>query len=181
MSTNFSLGKPCKRGNMAPSNSSGCTCEECRNARRERVRAAWAGLSSEEKAKRAEKLKTYRQNNPEYRERANAKLRAMHSADGRLRLWYASRERAKKLGLPHTIAIEDIHIPDVCPALGIPLRQGTVTDRSNSPSLDRIRPELGYVPGNIAVISYRANTIKQNATSEELLAVAAWVEKVTTK
>jgi hypothetical protein len=44
-----------------------------------------------------------------------------------------------------------------------------------SPSLDRIKPELGYVPGNIQVISARANVMKNDATPEELLAFANWV------
>lgn len=46
----------------------------------------------------------------------------------------------------------------------------------SSPSLDRLRPELGYVRGNICVISNLANRIKSNATSaEELEHVAAWM------
>ena len=45
----------------------------------------------------------------------------------------------------------------------------------SSPSLDRIIPELGYVPGNVQVISHQANTMKSNATLKELKAFAAWV------
>lgn len=37
-----------------------------------------------------------------------------------------------------------------------------------SPSLDKIIPSLGYAKGNIWVISYRANTIKNNCTFEEI-------------
>ena len=37
----------------------------------------------------------------------------------------------------------------------------------DSPSLDRIVPELGYVKGNIRVISNRANHLKSDATLEE--------------
>lgn len=38
----------------------------------------------------------------------------------------------------------------------------------DSPSLDKIIPSLGYAKGNIWVISYRANTIKNNCTFEEI-------------
>lgn len=38
----------------------------------------------------------------------------------------------------------------------------------DSPSIDRIIPELGYTKGNIRVISNRANLLKSNATIEEL-------------
>ena len=40
--------------------------------------------------------------------------------------------------------------------------------RLSSPSLDKVIPSLGYVKGNIWVISYRANTIKNNCTFEEI-------------
>ena len=46
-----------------------------------------------------------------------------------------------------------------------------------SPSVDRIRGELGYVRGNICVISWRANKLKADATAEELEAIAAYIRK----
>jgi len=49
--------------------------------------------------------------------------------------------------------------------------------RPDSPSVDRIRPELGYVPGNVAVISVKANFIKGNATAAEIRLVAEWLDK----
>lgn len=36
------------------------------------------------------------------------------------------------------------------------------------PSLDKIIPKLGYVKGNVWVVSNKANRIKSNATIEEL-------------
>jgi len=52
-------------------------------------------------------------------------------------------------------------VPEFCPVLGIkivPGRQGKgKATEDNSPSLDKFIPEKGYVPGNIAVISWRAN------------------------
>lgn len=83
-----------------------------------------------------------------------------------------SKSRAKKKGFEHTITIEDIHIPEVCPLLGIPLFPGIGGVCPNSPTLDRIDSSKGYTPDNIWVISYKANTIKSNATPEELLTIA---------
>ena len=53
-----------------------------------------------------------------------------------------------------TITINDLVFPERCPVLNIPLLStGKRTD--NSPSLDRIIPSLGYVPGNVKVISWK--------------------------
>ena len=46
-----------------------------------------------------------------------------------------------------------------------------------SPTLDKTIPALGYVPGNIAVISWRANRLKNNGTLEELEALVEWMRK----
>ena len=48
----------------------------------------------------------------------------------------------------------------------------------NSPSLDRIVPELGYIPSNVVVISYKANAIKRNATPQEIRRVADFYERL---
>lgn len=83
-----------------------------------------------------------------------------------------SKSRAKKKGFEHNITIDDIQIPDKCPLLGIPLFAGQGGVCPNSPTLDRIDSSKGYVKGNVWVISYKANTIKSNATPEELLLIA---------
>lgn len=81
-------------------------------------------------------------------------------------MFYDARKRAEALSIPFTITPQDIVIPDRCPVLGIPL---TVDGhRDGRPSLDRKVPQLGYTKGNIAVISFRANRIKADATPEEL-------------
>jgi hypothetical protein len=91
----------------------------------------------------------------------------------------AAKARASKGGLPFTITREDIVVPAHCPVFGFPL---VVKEASryrghsfNSPSVDRIIPRLGYVPGNIMVMSILANTMKQNATPEQLVAFAKWI------
>lgn len=93
-------------------------------------------------------------------------------------MWYSARNRAAANNIPFEIEASDIVIPTHCPVLGIELKRGTVKCRDASPSLDRIIPSKGYVPGNIVVVSFRANRIKNNSTVEELLLTAAFYEKL---
>ena len=82
--------------------------------------------------------------------------------------------RAKQNNVPFNLSLEDIVMPKTCPVLGIEIRQLSVDDEPskgyhpNAPSLDRIIPELGYVKGNVRVISARANLLKNDATISEL-------------
>jgi hypothetical protein len=90
-------------------------------------------------------------------------------------LWLKARDRAKEFNLPFTISREDVCIPEKCPLLEIPLFRAGQKPTPNSPTLDRIIPTLGYVKGNIQVISFKANTMKSNATLEEMeLLVKNW-------
>jgi len=83
-----------------------------------------------------------------------------------------AKKRALRKGIPFDISLDDIVIPDKCPVLGIELRKSTDgKPHPESPSLDRIVPSLGYTKGNVEVISLRANSIKQNASADEILAV----------
>lgn len=88
-----------------------------------------------------------------------------------------AKQRAKKSGVPFTITLSDIQVPVKCPYLGICLYVGHEVAGPNSPSLDRIIPELGYIPGNIEVVSHRANTAKNDFTPEELLYFAEAIIK----
>ena len=83
-----------------------------------------------------------------------------------------AKKRALKKGVPFSITTDDISIPSHCPVFGFELKPGEGQQCDTSPSLDRIIPSLGYVPGNIEVISYKANRIKNDATAHELRAVA---------
>lgn len=86
-------------------------------------------------------------------------------------LVHGAKHRAKRLGVPFDLAYSDITVPDLCPVLGIPLRPhvgGRAGYFPDSPTLDRVVPELGYVPGNVRVISARANLIKKDAKIWEL-------------
>ena len=82
-------------------------------------------------------------------------------------LWERARRRAAQSSLLFRISLEEIRIPSKCPVFGIPLLIGRGRSE-NSPSLDRIIPERGYVPGNVRVISDRANRLKSDRTLNEL-------------
>lgn len=90
--------------------------------------------------------------------------------DHRKAMLASARQRAKAAGLACTITVDDIEVPDFCPLLGLYLERSTGSRGASdsSPSLDRIHPDLGYVPGNVWVISYRANRIKNDATLDEM-------------
>jgi len=83
-------------------------------------------------------------------------------------MWANARARSRKSSLPFDLTLDDIITPDKCPLLGIPLfkSKGNYTD--NSPTLDRLIPSLGYVKGNVWVVSMRANRLKQDATLAEI-------------
>lgn len=93
-----------------------------------------------------------------------------------------AKARSKKKVVPFDIDVEylvSIYPADKkCPALGIDLIWGRTSPRNNSPSLDRIVPERGYVKGNVRWLSMLANQIKTNATTAEVCAVADYLRKI---
>jgi hypothetical protein len=93
------------------------------------------------------------------------------------RLLSSARSRAKKSGLAFGLNLADIVIPEKCPVLGGPLKLGAGRVGPWSPSLDKIIPALGYVRENVAIISHRANTIKSDASYQELFQIAEYTRE----
>lgn len=93
-------------------------------------------------------------------------------------LYNSAKVRAKQKGEEFTIELDDIQVPSKCPILGIPLEYHRGKKQDNSYSLDRIDSRLGYVKGNVWVISLRANRIKNDSTPSELRLIADKVEEV---
>ena len=87
------------------------------------------------------------------------------------------KTRAMEKGQDFNLEISDIVIPDVCPILGIPLVvfKGRSGGQPNSPALDRIDNDCGYVKGNVMVMSHLANMMKSSASEEQLVLFANWV------
>jgi hypothetical protein len=70
-------------------------------------------------------------------------------------LWEGAKARAKKLGVPFSLTLRDIVIPERCPVLDIPLQSTCRACSDGSPTLDRIDASRGYIVGNVMVISHR--------------------------
>jgi len=68
----------------------------------------------------------------------------------------------------------DLPLPTRCPILGIPLQyagNGKGRQDDNSATMDKINNDQGYVRGNAIIVSWKANRMKSNATTDELLAL----------
>ncbi len=89
----------------------------------------------------------------------------------------AAKGRARKAGVPFSISAEDIMIPEYCPVLGNRLEKSEGVPTDNSPSLDKVIPALGYVKGNVRVISWRANRLKGDASLEELKLIVKYLKE----
>lgn len=107
--------------------------------------------------------------------KAGAKYRANNVAKQLLK---GARSRGK-----YEVAIteDDIVIPEFCPVLGIRLERavGSRTAGPASPSLDRIDNTKGYVKGNVVVVSYRVNHLKNSATVEEMEKIVDFYRQLT--
>ncbi len=66
----------------------------------------------------------------------------------------------------------------ICPVLGIKMEVGDKNRNVNSPSIDKIIPEKGYVPGNVIIVSMKANRIKADATPDEIIKVGKFYKKL---
>lgn len=132
--------------------------EQCKICISNKNRERYKNRSQENVNKRQTKDKTWRQRNPEKC------------------LWRDAKRRAINKLIPFTIVQSDIIIPKMCPVLNIELFHGEKTICDNSPTLDRIIPEQGYVPGNIVVLSNKANRLKNDGTLAEHQKLVSWLE-----
>lgn len=93
-----------------------------------------------------------------------------------------ARSRSERDQVPFNLTLQDLVdiATDECPILHTPFVWGISglgkgKTRPDSPTLDRILPELGYIKGNVAFLSYRANRIKDNGTMQEHYDIADWI------
>lgn len=117
-------------------------------------------LRNPEKA--ASNARNWRQRNPGYMLHHRAKRRSMVS------------------GIEFAITREDIPaIPDICPIALIPLKfrsDGGQGPCENSPSLDRVDQNKGYIVGNLRVISHQGNRMKGEMTREDVLRILDYID-----
>lgn len=150
-------------------------------AKKKAASAAWQAAN--QGRVREYKQRSWERNRSRIKQERRAKREAAYLADPRgmwlLETFRAAQTRAKRRGIRFDDSAPEIDLPDRCPILGIALswnaRRGV--HAADSPSLDRIVPERGYVAGNLRVISNRANTLKNNATLEEIRLIMADLER----
>ncbi len=89
-----------------------------------------------------------------------------------------ARARSRSENLPFNLSVNDLQMPEYCPIFGLKLEfsNGRNTRPDNIPTLDRTIPSLGYVKGNVSIISMKANRLKSNASLKELKQIVAWLE-----
>jgi hypothetical protein len=104
--------------------------------------------------------------------------------DAHIEIMYKSAlKRAREDKIPFDIDIECLKSikTDRCPIFDTELSWGKFgegnVNTSNAPSLDKIKPEYGYIKGNVCIISILANKIKQDVGYEELYKVADWLHE----
>lgn len=113
----------------------------------------------------------------EVRSRRRKDERDWHRENIEYVLWRSAKARAKKQNLPFSLTIDDIIIPEVCPVLGIKIKQGEFKTENSSPSLDKVVPEKGYTKENARIISWRANNLKKDGTKEEFEKILKYIKE----
>lgn len=140
---------------------------------KERIKAREAAYRVNHRDLMIKKSKAYRDKN---RDEINLAYRQKYRDNHEFFMLKAARKRAGKDKLPFDLELSDIVIPEFCPVLGIKLEIGR-ENKDSSPSLDKIIPEKGYVKGNIAVISLRANRLKSDGNLSEFKNIINYLEK----
>jgi hypothetical protein len=135
-----------------------CECKDCSDASAKKYRNA-----NPEKVK--ECIKKWAENNQDriklfqlnyYKE--EKKFRTEHWEEVKIK---DAKRRAEKKNIPFDLEVGDLSpLPKFCSVFGVPLDYSAGTNRRLWASVDRIKPELGYVKGNVRVISLAANMAK---------------------
>lgn len=92
------------------------------------------------------------------------------------------KNQAIKKGIPFTVELDDLEQPEYCPVLGLKLnyawggKNGKATDPCKA-TIDKLDPSKGYVPGNIFIISWRANKLKSDMTLNELEKILTYMKE----
>lgn len=139
-----------------------------------------AKIQGVSKARIGQILKPHRHNIDLRLDRPAKEVKQLHNFKWKHRkqrsIFYTRRKQAQKEGIEWTIVPTDLDWVEVCPVLGLTLNyEQSVGRTENSPSLDRIDCTKGYIPSNVAIISWRANRIKNNGTIADHKAILDWM------
>jgi hypothetical protein len=160
----YFTAEPCQKGHVAPRFSRSGHCVVCR-------REYWRDWMN---AKREAEGDEYR-----------TKVRMQNAKDPIANMFRIVRSRAGAKGLEFSITRDDINIPENCPCCSRKIEHRTGEfkkgPQASSPSLDRIDSNFGYVNGNVEVLCWRCNMLKNNATADELRTILRWLEKIENK
>lgn len=81
------------------------------------------------------------------------------------------KSSAAKRGLDFDLGYKDLlPLPSICSVIGVPLNYEAGKLVAESPSVNRIDNQKGYVRGNTEIISNKANMMLSNASKDELKA-----------
>lgn len=117
----------------------------------------------------------------DFKKRAKERSRKYYSGlEGRaITLWKGAKRSAIKKSIPFNIDIETVIegiSSGICPMTGVEFDMSgfhtTVLGRTRSPfapSIDRITPSLGYVEGNVRVVTWHYNAFKGELTDDECI------------
>lgn len=103
-----------------------------------------------------------------------------HGMHGTPEYWllHHAKRRARLAGYESNLELSDITIPKNCPLLGVPLLKSKRAISENSPTIDRVNPNGGYMKGNVWVVSQRANRMKSNMTVGDMKHFISIIEKL---
>lgn len=93
-----------------------------------------------------------------------------------------AKYRAKKNNIPFDLDFDYLLsiAGDECPVFKTPFvwessGLGLGKTHEGTPQLDRVIPELGYIKGNVAFLSGRANRMKNDGTMQDHYDIADWI------
>jgi len=180
----YFTGEPCVKGHIAPRRTNNHACVVCAQEYRNKTKVITKEYDAEYRSKNRERINARRR---VYIEENKVRVLAQRAKQyqnrrqlNRLKvMWQGAKGGAKARGLEFIISIGDLSIPECCPVFPwIKLNlenKGRMQD--DSPSIDRIDSSKGYIPGNICVISWRANRMKGDASPLELQALLAYISR----
>jgi len=137
-------------------------CKDCANEQNSR----WCRENPEKvkqgrkkyKENNADKMKDYQHN---YHLQVKRKFRIEHWPETKIS---QIRKRSERKGIPFNLEVIDLlPLPDYCSVFGVRLDYFGGSDRRLWASVDRVKPYLGYVKGNVRVISLAANMAKMDS------------------